>query len=66
MRCLAIAFFKRESGQWVQPGVVVDMERDEAALWRSRGAVVNYQTQMVTPPETRIVEMQRGRRRRNA
>lgn len=66
MKCLSVAFFKRESGEWVQPGVVVDLGPEEAALWRSRGMVKAYQTQMVTPPETRVVDMPKGRRRKNA
>jgi hypothetical protein len=66
MKYLAVVFFKRESGEWLQPGVIVDLGPEEAALLRSRGVVKAYQTQMVTPPETRVVEMPKGRRRRNA
>lgn len=65
MRYLVGAFFKDNKGEWHQPGTVIDMEPEEAALWKSRGVIKAYRTQMVTQPETRVVEIPK-RRGRNA
>jgi hypothetical protein len=64
MRYLATVFFKRESGEWVQPGSVVDLGPEEASLWCARGAVSAYRTEMVKPPETRVssIAIRRGRK----
>ncbi len=66
MRCLSLYFFKTERGDWVQPGAVVDLDPDEAALYRARGLVKAYQTAMSSPPETRVVEMPKRRRDKRA
>lgn len=65
MRYIVNGFFKDSKGQWHQPGTVVELEQDEAALWKSRGVIKTYQTAMVTQPETRVVQIPK-RRGRNA
>jgi hypothetical protein len=64
VRCLSLYYFKTEKGDWVQPGSVVDLDPDEAAVYRAKGLVKLYRTEMVSPPETRVVEMPKRRKGR--
>ena len=50
--------FLEQSGEWHHPGEVAEFDKDKAQLFLSRGWIAEYQTQMVSPPETRV---RRGR-----
>lgn len=66
MKYISTHYFKDDKGQWHSPGDALELEREEASVLKARGLIVAYQTQMVSPPETRVLEMPKGRRRRNA
>lgn len=53
MKFVVIQFFKDDSGEWHQPGSLVDFGKEEAELYLSRGVIQSYRTQMVRPVETR-------------
>lgn len=65
MKCLVMKYFKDESGEWHQPGNVLDLDRDRAESCLARGNIKIIQTQMAAPPETRVVAMRARGRKRN-
>lgn len=63
MTCIVIAFFKDDEGIWHQPGDLIELPTEQAALWKSKVVVKAYQTRMTSPPETRVVNIPKLRRR---
>ncbi len=62
MKCLIMAFFKDEAGEWHQPGNVENFGRGDAEGYAKRGCVKILETAMVEQPETRVVKFSRRRK----
>ena len=66
MKYLSIQYFKDDEGAWHPPGSLIELEHETAALYKSRGYVIAYQTQAVSAPETRVFDMRRKTRKGGA